>query len=186
MPQAQETVIARVSRVEQPPLFFFTSSNQTHTLLAKPGDNLTRWKVDRRVVRLERMYRYICLHGETGKLGWARVGKTRITFVGDEITGIQMMIGEWLCHVDFTANWERRSADQANLTIKLALTPSNDGATVSCWFGVDSLSVLRMKSTHRSRLSNRVLQWLRENEIEFRDQMLARLSQPFRYEHNRL
>jgi hypothetical protein len=97
-----------------------------------------------------------------------------------------MMTGEWLCHVDFTANWERRSADQANLTIKLALTPSNDGATVSCWFGVDSLSVLRMKSTHRSRLSNRVLQWLRENETEFRDQMLARLSQPFRYEHNRL
>lgn len=48
-----------------------------------PG--FTTWEIDGEVVELDRLYRYPLVSVDDGRFGWARVAKTRITFVADGI-----------------------------------------------------------------------------------------------------
>ena len=45
-----------------------------------------RWRRELQTGKLEDCYRYLCLIEETGKLGWAWVASSRITFVSQGLS----------------------------------------------------------------------------------------------------
>jgi hypothetical protein len=58
------------------------SFSETKSLVVGREDDLTLWRVDGKRVDLVPRNRYLCVHRNGTKLGWARVGKTRITYIG--------------------------------------------------------------------------------------------------------
>jgi hypothetical protein len=183
IPRGQKEVVARVHTVVQMPWFSF-SHNQNNTLLAKPHDNLTRWTVGEEVIRLGRLTRYLCLKEDDGKFGWARVGKTRITFVHSRITGLNLIIGEWNCNLELEALSEELVVGN-NLRIRLSPPNSTASIEVVGWFAINSFSISSIIASRRTLGLFRLRRWIDDHKSEFRRLVVARLVEPFHYEHNR-
>lgn len=186
VPKARKEVVARVCQIDQASWVSFSLSNQTHSLLAKPQDDLTRWPMDDRVVRLERMTRYICIIEDTGRFGWARVGKTRITFIADGISGLTLSIGTRTCGMELSALWEKDKNSEENLRIVLSPQNSLGKLEIAAWFGIDKLSISRITPAKSSVDLVRLATWINRHKSEFSNQVIGHLLKPFHYEKNRL
>lgn len=182
--RAHATVVARVTRVEQPRWAVFGGPNETRSLLTSPRNDLTRWSVDGELIKLERMTRYICINADTGKFGWARVGKTRITFVADEITGLKTTLVGVECNLNFSALWKGHQRSGENLQIAIAPDGSKHPLKIQAWFGLNELDVVRVAGGDKSRRLKSLATWIGQNERMFAEAILQQLLKPFQYIHN--
>jgi hypothetical protein len=185
IPTAKATVIARVTRIDQTPRTFHGPWNSNVSLLARPGDDLTRWRVEGIRVILDRLVRYMCILENTGKIGWARVGTTRITFVADGIDSLKMEIDG--LHYDMTLDAIWQENDETLDNVRITLSPPNAPGklSISGWFGVDRFSISEIAISDRSAMVAKLKRWILANNGSFQSKIIERMTRPFRYEHNR-
>ena len=134
---------------------------------------------------LWRTLRFLCVEENSGRIGWARVCKTRITFVENEITDLSVNLGEWPCMMDVSALWKADEEATSNLKIKLAPNHAVGELTIRTWFAVDTLSIIDIATpivANREITAVRV--WIDSNQAKFAQAVLAQITRSFQYEHN--
>lgn len=155
------------------------------SLIAPSGRNFTDWTLDGQKIHLSKTERYLCVIPRLGWIGWARVTKTRITFVSSRLVRKVEFAGETL-RVTFEAHWDFVAKRAMNVIV--AIKNPRDGASVllDLFFSLDDIVVVTPKTTlgdpKESRaditLSRRVVSgWL-----EFKEKLLVAMLTPFRYE----
>jgi hypothetical protein len=114
----------------------------TATLMVRGNYSLTRWHFDGEIVELEDCSRYLCLIEETGKLGWARVASSRITFIAPGIVhhGEPVFFGGRTWNVTTSGIWSDRGESGCNLLVEMKANFRGE-AHLHCWFSVDGLEV---------------------------------------------
>jgi hypothetical protein len=159
------------------------------SLLKVSSGSFTRWRLDEQIVRLTDLHRYLCVIEETGKLGWARVGSTRISFV--ERTAIHQRElyfrgFPWTLDVEGVWEDERQSvAGQPRCNLKLTLRKYYDHEVdLYCWFTIGGLEVLKYEwnlpaESKAQREDFRKL--VSENEDGIREKISQKLVTPFKY-----
>jgi hypothetical protein len=140
---------------------------------------------DARVV-LYRMFQYMCILENTGKIGWARVGKTRITFVNDGIEGLNMDIGGWQCDTTLDASWPNSGRMSDNIRITLSPSAASGKLTITGWCGIDRFSVSRITVSNRSATLRNIKQWITTNIGPFQSNVTEQVTRPFQYDRNRV
>ena len=185
LPTAKETIVARVKRIDQTPTSFHGSWNYTVSLVAKPGDDLTRWIVQGDRERLDRMFRYMCILENTGRIGWARVGITRVTFVNNGIEKLTMEIGGWQCDTTLDAIWPDSGEISDNVRITLSPSAASGKVTIAGWFGIERFSVSKILVSDRSATLRSIRQWISANTDLFQSNVTEQLTRPFQYDRNR-
>ena len=174
-----EVVEARVTSL--PPRFRFEDFDPTYpptTLLA--SRQLTYWEVGE---PLFRTYRFLCAEKDSGRIGWARVMKTRITFVENEITGLPVKLAEWPCKMDVKALWKAEDEKISNLEIKIAPNHAAGKLTIRTWFTINTLSNISITAPLAANRELAIVRtWINAHQAEFEQAILAQITRPFHYE----
>jgi len=180
VPKSSEVVIGEVKIVSSN-----EGDSETRSLIAWGGNSLTRWRVKSQPMDLARTTRYLCVLPETGKLGWARVMKTRITFVGAGVNfSSALRIGDQDCDAHFSADWSESPEFGRNLSVEIRKWNSAI-CVVSFWIGLDVAEMLDVRSTDSLSESGRTLiDWIQNNHADLTKQCLARVLTPFVYSKN--
>lgn len=156
----------------------------TATLMVRGNCSLTRWRFDGEIVELEDCYRYLCLIEETGKLGWARVASTRITFISPLVVhGEWVFFGNWTWKVTAEGIWTGQRESGSNLFVKMKSNFRGE-AHLHCWFSVDGLEVEKAAwKTPPSKASPPpdLAVAFANNQDRIRDQITKLLVKPFKF-----
>jgi hypothetical protein len=158
----------------------FTASK---SLMARENRSLTRWRFDSNLVTLMDCYRYLCLVEDTGKIGWARVASSRISFVAKSIShGESLFYRGMNWRVATTGKWKTLEATGCNLTVELK-TFLGETAELDCWFSVDGLEVIssKWKTERREHLPDDFTELISKNDDKIRDKITEFLVEPFKY-----
>lgn len=180
--QAQYPLYCRLKTVEtgswENPSF--TSS----LMVSSKDDNLCNWTIDRRIYKLDGYKRYICLIEESGKFGWARVTKTRLTFFHRSVSKPDVLfLGATKCRVQFHAKWsEANERSTYNLIIEVSPLSSYGNVQVSAWLSLNAIEILDVSIKTASDVSSSLETWIHENEEEFKRKILTLSLSPFKYE----
>lgn len=163
---------------------------------------------------LESGYRYICLHKNTGKIGWAKIVEGRITYFGSGVLDkSQFYIGEFYCSVSFSNINGSDFFTTSNLlvTIKIKYEELDFKVVFKTWFDIDGISVIDMRiiphyqkedpknlfhwmNTHEEIISKKVksakrakdfLEFIQANEQFFKNEIYKSLVSPFLYKNNK-
>lgn len=157
-----------------------------YTLLADEGFDLTWWQIKGESVRLERLYRYLCLKKD-GHIGWGRVAGTRITKFGLGVRGVgTLKYQDMRFPVDMKANPSIDSRSPHNVEIVLKDVASGKGFRLYCCFFVSDLEILqfsRLDENGTLPLSLRRLEGaLTRDSRVVRDRLRQMILKPFQYE----
>jgi hypothetical protein len=149
------------------------------SLLIKGEGLLTEWGE----VSLQRSFRHLVLL-EEGKLGWARLFGRRISFISQGVAYKDtVVVGGEPVKVTLLAEWDPEGLLRRTLVaeVRSAELPEEAPpiARIDCWFGVDGLELLGVRDA-----SPEVERWVGESKEELHDLLLARLLDPFKFEHN--
>lgn len=162
------------------------SFSATKSLVVGREDDLTRWRVDGNRVDLVQRNRYLCVHQNGTKLGWARVGKTRITYVGQGVrrTDPIRMAGQ-RCILSFSADWSSHPEYGRNATVNVSHLNGDPVCVVSIWFSIDDILLLHVVAAEGGKLHHTMkaamVDWVRENPIDFGNAVLPHFVSPFLY-----
>lgn len=173
----------KVYRVEEESDYRWTSR---FTLKTTDGSNLTRWMFDDgKMICLTGQQRYPCLIHGIWKLGFARVNKTCITFVGDSIYRKCESIGNLSCAVTFTGNW-KAPEDDFNVTCRLKIQDEGWELEVPAWFGIDEIELREPRRPKDSAGidAKSALDWYEQNRSGIKDKLLDLLLASFRYQRS--
>lgn len=178
--RASRTVMTKVVASEGNNSFKFT-------LRAKAKADLTQWILaDNTVIELDGYKFYPCLLAHNWKLGFVRITKTRITFVGDQIDwSIWHTIGSLQCKIGFRANWNEGNNKTSNVYSRFSFGGTFPSFDLPMWFGLDRLHFLDPIVTNPDLLQEDVqilTSWIKDNENEIREKVLTQLLTPFAYE----
>lgn len=163
------------------------SFSKTNSLVVGREDDLTLWWLDGKRIDLVPRKRYLCVHQNGRKLGWARVGKTRITYIGK---GVRRTEPIWMAGqryvLSFNADWSHQSAYGRNATVKISHLSGNPVCVVSIWFSIDDVLLLHAEAAEAGTLpdttKSAMVDWIRENPTDFRRTVLPHFVSPFLYE----
>lgn len=163
------------------------SFSETNSLLIGRDDDLTRWRLEDKRVNLVPRNRYLCVHQYGKKLGWARVVKTRITYIGG---GVRRTEPIWMagqrCVLSFNADWSQQPAHGRNATVKISHLSGNPICVVSIWFSIDDILPLHVEAAEGGNLHETtkaaMIDWVQENPMDFRSAVLPHFVSPFLYE----
>jgi hypothetical protein len=141
------------------------------SLLVKGEGSLTDWGE----VSLQRSFRHLVLL-EEGKLGWARLFGTRITFISQGVAYKDtVVVGGEPVKLTLLAEWNPEELLRRNLIVEVRSAELPEEAPpiarIDCWFGVNGLELLGV---------HEVEGWV----SELHDLLLARLLDPFKLKHN--
>lgn len=99
-------------------------ANYYDSLIADPGSDLTSWIIQdpdgtTRPYRLDRLSMYPMLIADNYRMGFARIGKTRITYIRDRInwSGRPFPVGR--INFDVTISFPPTDTEKRNITVKL-------------------------------------------------------------------
>jgi hypothetical protein len=123
--------------------------NNDSTDILKPinNDDLLNWVVDGEKVRLERLNRYLLVDSNNGRMGWARIGKTRINLISDDLAPSEkILIGDKLFKVEFKM-FSSTQKLRNHENIKITLIGDDIKINLNGYFNIDKLSNIRVKST---------------------------------------
>lgn len=116
----------------------------------RSADDLTFWQMpDGSLCRLGRLSDYLCLVYGSWKIGFCRLGKIGIGFVGQTITRNHetFEIGGETCHVEFEANW--KNEDEPNLICTIRPRRFCLGKLkLTGWFRLNGYSIVEMECVH--------------------------------------
>ena len=159
----------------------------TSSLVPTDGSSMTDWSYPDNIT-FKKFYRYILVNRDTGKIAWARIAKTRITYYCNSIQWSDgITIGGRTWNVTYRAIWKDIERDQSNLSIKLTVPYSYDEAnlTIRTWFNLTDIDILDSTITatsQRDKESCTTLQsYIGTQETDFKKLILNHISQPFKY-----
>ncbi|MCL1056831.1 phospholipase D-like domain-containing protein [Shewanella gelidimarina] len=184
-----EVVEGKVKWVENNPDTETKKYTSSFTFTSNSKCDFTRWSMNNDdVVRLARIYRYLFLLEDSGKIAWARVAKRRITYFCDGVSNVGVTVVKGMsCSVSFEANWDVDKATDANLTILIKHRLLDISVKCPAWFGVDSLNIrcedmeVIDKQRNYFNLGYDMRDWIEENKDVFADSVLKVLLEPFVY-----
>ena len=120
----------------------------------------------------------------TGKLGWARVFRTRITFFSRAVdTATAITIANTKCDIGFEALWD---IDLYNIQIKISPKHSNHTLVFDGWFNLLYINKLcfNKEKSNNSKNESHIYSWICNNISEFLNTISAQLLSPFKFKRN--
>ena len=159
----------------------------TYSLLADAQYDLTSWPAtDGTPVTLERGKRYLTLQEDTGRLGWSKVVKTRISFIGQNVRFTEPIRFEYLnIYIDASCDWTRQPKFGRNTYLTVRNNAQQVVCEVSGWFNFNSIELLDISSPKSAETSiteqNFYSSLIREHLDSFRDIWLRKITTPFEY-----
>lgn len=182
--KAKKNVFGEVKKIEPR---WDSYSDGTYSFVPSEPSNMTEWIVNDSKVTLLRANRYICLIEDTGKIGWARVVKTRLTYFASGVSRTEITrFGESECNVKYSAIWDMEDSSENNIIISIQPKYSNASIVCTSWFGLDALTISDMKvkgSKAKEDLAIlRMMKWIETNNQEFVNLLLSGLLSPFKYQ----
>lgn len=155
------------------------------SLVSAPGRDLTLWDIGREKLILDRGNRYLILL-EDGNIGWARVMRTRISFVGNEVSMPEEEIGGVSCKITAFAENREESGFGNNVKFEILDLIENTKFHLYCWFDGNSIEIVEMKKVgaNLSPGSFEIFNWIKENINSACVQLASIISSPFRYRNN--
>lgn len=154
------------------------------SLVAPSGRTFTDWTLDGQEVHLRKTERYLCVVPRFGWIGWARVVKTRITFVSSGLEREVEFAGETLRAV-FSAHWSFEAERAINVTV--TVKNPRDGARVvlDLSFSLNDIIVVTPGSTSADSVKSQsditLSRRIESDWLEFKEELLAAMLTPFRY-----
>lgn len=160
------------------------SGGHVYSLVAANHADLTRWIIDGKEHQLERARRYLCIDTATGKLGWARVMTTRITYIQSSLVHNDIVrIASLPCTLSLRASRHAEISVQGNLEITISLN-QQPLYLVNMWYVPGSLTQVNARQLTSGSVSERLHTWLEDAREEFQLTILKAISTPFKYKNN--
>jgi len=167
----------------------WSQSDDRYSLLSQDGRDLTMWAINGKIIQLTRAKRYLVIH-HSGRLGWARVMQSRITFVESSIHGSdQHFMAGYLLQINVEADWNETPRHGRNVVFEL--TDCLDGlanCTISAWFDLHDLALLKIDKpdyvTSAFKEHKEAIEQINKGWPEIKKYCLTRILQPFHYVHN--
>jgi hypothetical protein len=163
------------------------SSSHTFSLVPTRDVSLTSWELPNEKVELIRLRRYLCMIEKTGKLGWARVGSGRITYVEHSLNRSDLLVraSDMFCQVTLLATWQDYIPGRHNLQVILAPLRGGGKVHISCWFTPDSLRFIEFTplpdNTIHSGDIEEICTWAKDNTHVLEEEMAKAILTPFLY-----
>lgn len=184
-PQSLEIASGRVTKIEGCDMDFPTTR---HSLMSVGGRDLTSWTIEGHTTTLQPFRRYLCVLSDVGRIGWARVAKTRITFVHDVLDCIHDPIN--INDVLYTMRCHCERATPAphgrNIWIEMRGTASEPVCVVSAWFSPESLTILDVAPADKRKPvgaeASKLIGWIQSFEGMFKFFAMRVLTRPFTYQ----
>lgn len=134
-----QTAYAKITTIHN-----YETGNEQVTLKEKNGRDLRQWQIGNRKIEFEQGRRYLLLQ-EQGKLGWGRVVKTRISYIGKGVSWSfdreDYLIAGRYFKIRMEADWQLEPKFGRN--IFFVVTDGNDiTCEVSCWFSLNEIEIL--------------------------------------------
>lgn len=161
------------------------SYSRTASLVVERDHDLTSWWVDGHQIKLGERTRYLCINEDNGKIGWARVVRTRITFVAKNVALGQVEVAGRLCHITLEADWSRRPWRGRNATVEIRSLAGQLICKASIGFSTQGIAVIHVspaKARAQDQISSEWTTWVNENRDAFVDSILFHFTAPFIYE----
>lgn len=124
-------------------------------------DNFSLWNIDGEDISLSRLKKYPILDVHSGKLGWARVGKTRLTFISKSGSRmIKTKIYDYEVRLRFSAIWDDKS--DCNLNLYIENVDSSESAQIACLLNIDRFDHAKVKKCSEGRLWHNFIDRIKE------------------------
>lgn len=179
-PTSSSLAVARVKDVTNSDSF-----RQTISLVADGKSDLTSWSIEGRHIGLNARTRYLCINEDNGRIGWARLVHTRITFIANELAIGEAEIAGRPCRLHLRTNWSLRRGKSGNATIEISTVSKQRICDVRIGFGTRGIEVIKISPASRKKnLSAEVsewIEWINNNEATFAESTLLRFTSPFVY-----
>jgi hypothetical protein len=142
---------------------------KTSIIPVDPEQSLLEWTLDDETFSLTRLHRYLLIDQISGHLGWARIGKTRITFINNTLRLSKRI---FLADVEYSVTVEARKyyyikKNNQNITILLTSKNNNFNLKVGGFLNLDEIvnvSIIQVLPKYISELMNKLLK-LHMNDI---------------------
>lgn len=148
--------------------------------------HFTEWIIGSHQTELTRLYRYLCILPKSGKIGWVKLLKTRLSKVSSSVkrtgTSDKIECGPFHFTAYFKADWSE-SPEKSNLEIQLER--SGSAGTLKTWFSVDALEIVEWDFSGMNVVHRRFLEkWFPDNKQILERRLLRLALDPFRYDKN--
>lgn len=181
--QSQSPVICRVQSV---PTGSWDSPSSTSSLMVSDTyQSLVRWIINSHTYKLARLNRYVCLLEASGKFGWARVGKTRITFFDSGVSRYKrLLLGGISCQLQFYAMWSKVGKGVAAYNLVIGVKPQGTykDVRVHAWFSLNSVKIVDIPGAGVTDSNSHLRNWIQDNQEEFKQKMLELFLDSYTYE----
>lgn len=161
--------------------------NDTYTFSLVPDTehvSFCHWDIGGDEIILTTQKRYLLMDTETARIGWARVGKTRITYICDNVTRKDsVLLGNRTVEIGFNANWSLTKAEH-NLTVTLNYRHSGIKLVYRCFFDLEFISDIRIDEATSSEgcTDSDEYKWNSSHKDEFEKCIAQQLLSPFIYQ----
>lgn len=159
----------------------FVGDNYECSLVVRHREStFTRWKVGEDIVSLGRLYWYLVLLRDSGKVAWARVADTRISYYTRKFR----RNGTSFFDTQFKRiNFEGLDADvhKKGQNLKITFTLTDFGQIEQkLWFGLDELVIDACSTIRESPEAQGFVQRIEDDRQSFETALLKELCRPFR------
>lgn len=165
------------------------NSSQTKSLMALNKRKFTSWSINNRTHNLVKGKRYLFLLQNSGKIGWARVMETRISFVGRGINLPEgITVNGTVLSVSINGDWNTEPRYGRNIYIEVKDTQRDVSCVVSAWFNLMNFEILKVESpenvTSALQEQSSMVARINNNIPEFTAACLKHIVTPFVYKKN--
>ncbi len=161
-----------------------------NSLIVQNGRDLTSWSVHGITVHLEMRKRYLIMIPEdNGKIGWARVVKTRISFIGQGVNFLEkdkILLDDipFSLFISVTADWSEERPFNRNIAISVRVSDQIIICTINAWFSIDGLIFTDVNPINRIDIqgyeASYILDIIKKSH-QFKEQCLRLIVKPFIY-----
>lgn len=180
--QSSRSIFANVQKITNQGRY--GDKTNTFSLVPYKGKgSFLSWQVGTEEITLKRQRRYLFMDTDSGRIGWARVNKGRITYFESSVSRVEeASIGDWRCKLNFESNWSETQSEH-NLTIGIKYLNTNIKLVYDCHFDlkfITNISLNTQKSQNHLKAEEMKL-WNEINSIEFSDSIAYYIFSPFLY-----
>ena len=174
--QARESVIGKITTIDSSSWYSWSHVTTFFPNNVKDTD-MTRWIVNDNEEKLQKTYRYLIYLSSNGKIGWARLMKTRITFICDGIE-TNLTLSNLYFDLLIEANWDIETLSDYNLILNI----SNHLYKIKffCMFLLSEIQFLSFSAENDSK------KFFIEHLSEIEKIVMEKVSTPFTYKSNLL
>lgn len=159
---------------------------QKVTLAAQNARDLTSWTIDGAPCSFSYANRYLIVHEQSGKAGWGRIVKTRITFIGRQVGFSDFMhLGGNYLSVSRNCDWDLSPKYGRNMYYEINDRAGNRICTISAWFDLKNLEILNIERASGTdfpvKAQDDVIRAIENNSGLVASKLLKTIVAPFLY-----